>query len=192
MTTATETRTLRGATFVAPAPSYTLFDTARGKCGVAWNERGITWIQLPEASEAATEKRLLAGERASATREDPPAWLRAAIAKIARQLSGKREDLSSIRLDTSGLAAFHRRVYEVAQKIEPGKTLTYGEIAAKLGAPRAARAVGQALARNPFPIVVPCHRVLAAGQKPGGFSAYGGWETKKALLAAEGVRLSSS
>ncbi len=175
-------------TTTTEALSWTLFATTRGNCGVAWNDRGIVALQLPEETDAETERRVL--EKAEgATRDEPPPWLRTAIAKIARQVDGKAEDLTGIPLDTSALPAFHRKVYELLRMIPSGETVTYGELATKLGSRNASRAVGQAMARNPFPIVVPCHRVLAAGQKPGGFSAFGGWETKKALLAGEGVQL---
>jgi methylated-DNA-[protein]-cysteine S-methyltransferase len=112
-----------------------------------------------------------------------------AIARIVGHLEGRRERLASIPLEMDGLAPFHRRVYEVARRVEAGRTATYGEIAAVIGSPRGARAVGQALARNPFAIIVPCHRILAAGGRPGGFSANGGLSTKARLLAIEGVTL---
>jgi methylated-DNA-[protein]-cysteine S-methyltransferase len=108
-----------------------------------------------------------------------------AIDNIVALLCGEPSDLSAIALDMEGLAPFHRRVYEVARTIPPGKTLPYGEVAARAGAPGAARAVGQALGHNPFPIIVPCHRVVSAGGKIGGFSAHGGTATKRRMLAIE-------
>src|SRR6185503_19547170 len=117
----------------------------------------------------------------------PPAEVRRAIDAIAALLRGDASDLSSIGLDMDGVSPFHRRVYEIARTIAPGATLSYGTIAARLGAPGSARAVGQALGRNPFAIVVPCHRVLAAGGKVGGFSANGGIRTKLRLLSIEGA-----
>jgi methylated-DNA-[protein]-cysteine S-methyltransferase len=102
-------------------------------------------------------------------------------------LAGGPGDLSNAELDMEGVPPFHRRVYEIARGIRPGMTLSYGEVAARLGAPGAARAVGQALGQNPFPILVPCHRVLAAGGKIGGFSAHGGTATKQHMLAIEGA-----
>src|SRR5207247_6696232 len=113
---------------------------------------------------------------------------REASEQMVALLRGAPTDLAAVALDMDGVRAFHRRVYEVARTIPAGKTLSYGDIAARLGAPRAARAVGQALGRNPFPIVVPCHRVLAAGGKPGGFSANGGVATKLRLLAIEAAQ----
>lgn len=164
----------------------TLFDTAVGRCGLAWGPAGLTAVALPEASPGETLARLRrkggAGEATA-----PPAAVQATIAAIAALLRGERRDLAEIALDMDGVPAFHRRVYELARGIPPGRTLTYGEVAARLGEPGAARAVGQALGRNPFPIVVPCHRVLAAGGRPGGFSAPGGLETKFRLLVIEGA-----
>lgn len=164
----------------------TLFDTAVGRCGLAWGPAGLTAVALPEASPAETLARLRrkagAGEEAN-----PPPPVQAAMTAIVALLRGEPRDLAEIALDTAGVPAFHRRVYAVARTIRPGATLTYGEVAARLGEPGAARAVGQALGRNPFPIVVPCHRVLAAGGRPGGFSAPGGLDTKFRLLVIEGA-----
>jgi methylated-DNA-[protein]-cysteine S-methyltransferase len=169
------------------APSFALFDTAIGPCGIAWGARGIVGIQLPEAREQATRARVLA--RFPDAREgQPPADVKRAQRGIVALLRGKAIDLSAIALDMQGVPPFHSRVYQAARKIPPGKTLSYGEVAARLGAPRSARAVGQALGRNPFAIVVPCHRVLAASGQPGGFSANGGVTTKLRLLLIEGVR----
>ena len=166
------------------ADGYILFDTPIGRCGLAWGRRGIAGVQLPEAREEETKARLL--ERfPQARKATPPADVRGALDGIVALLHGKASDLSTILLDLSGVPPFHRRVYEAARSIPPGATLSYGEIAARLGAHGAARAVGQALGRNPFAIVVPCHRVLAAGGKVGGFSANGGVATKLRLLAIE-------
>ena len=164
---------------------FTLFDTAIGRCGVAWGERGIVGVQLPEAGEAETRERMLHRFPTAAESAPPPA-VQHALDRIVALLEGGRSDLSTIALDMDGVPPFHRRVYETARAIPPGATLSYGEIAARLGARGAARAVGQALGHNPFPIVVPCHRVLAAGGKIGGFSAHGGAATKRRMLAIEG------
>lgn len=169
------------------AHGFALFDTAIGRCAIAWGERGIAGIQLPDAGEPETRARMLhrfpaAGEAV------PPREVQRAVDRIVALLHGEASDLSDIALDMDGVPAFHRRVYEVARAIPPGKTLSYGDIAARLDARGAARAVGQALGRNPFPIVVPCHRVLAAGGKIGGFSAQGGVATKLRMLAIEGVQ----
>lgn len=170
---------------------FTLFDTRIGSCGIAWGDRGVMAVQLPEGSEARTRARLLrrcphAGEAT------PPADVQDAIEGIVLLLRGEARDLSTITLDMDGLPAFDRRVYEVARTIVPGATLSYGEIAARLGTTGLAREVGQALGRNPFPIVVPCHRVLAAGGKVGGFSANGGITTKLRLLTIERARTSDA
>jgi methylated-DNA-[protein]-cysteine S-methyltransferase len=168
------------------ACGFTLFDTAIGRCGIAWSERGIVGLQLPEAGEAEARERML--HRFPAAAEDPPPpEVRRAIDRIVALLRGKASDLSTIELDMDRVPPFHRRVYEVARSIPPGKTLSYGDIAARLDKRGAARAVGQALGQNPFPIVVPCHRVLAAGGKIGGFSAHGGTATKLRMLAIEGA-----
>jgi methylated-DNA-[protein]-cysteine S-methyltransferase len=166
--------------------AFTLFDTPIGRCGLAWTGRGIAAVQLPEAREAETRARLR--RRFPDAREVPPSpAARRARDAIVALLGGEARDLSAIALDTEGVPPFHRRVYEATRGIPPGTTLSYGEIASRLGAPGSARAVGQALGRNPFAIVVPCHRVLAAGGKAGGFSADGGVATKLRLLAIEGA-----
>ncbi len=166
--------------------SYLVFDTALGPAGAAWTARGLSRIELPAASRAQAEARLI-GWLPSATPASPPASIRRAVRLLILHLNGKPQDLRAIPLDLTGVPAFHRRVYEAARTIPVGKTRTYGELAALAGAPNAARAVGQALRRNPLPIVVPCHRILAAGSKLGGFSAPGGLATKRRLLEVEGV-----
>ena len=165
---------------------YCLFDTAIGPCGIAWNERGLTRLRLPESSPTTTEKRLRAtlGSPAPAT---PPLPIEAAIAELQRYFAGARIEFGSIVLDLPDVDAFHRQVYEAARSVAWGQTTTYGELARQAGAPQEAREVGQALGHNPCPIVVPCHRVLAAGNKPGGFSANGGVVTKLKMLAIEGA-----
>ncbi|MGI5862936.1 MAG: methylated-DNA--[protein]-cysteine S-methyltransferase [Myxococcales bacterium] len=167
---------------------YTLFDTPLGTCAIAWSERGIAGLQLPEPTPDETSARLF--ERTGeATRAEAPRWVAEAIRLLTRHLEGKPQALTGIRLDLGALPPFHRKVCEVARAVEPGKTITYGELAALAGSPGAARAVGQVMATNRFPIVVPCHRVVAAGGRPGGFSAAGGLKTKERLLALEGVAL---
>jgi O-6-methylguanine DNA methyltransferase len=166
------------------AYGFTLFDTAIGRCGIAWSDQGLVGVQLPEASEMETRERMLHRFPAAAETATP-AKVQDAIDRIVALLHGEPSDLSVIVLDMEGVAPFHRRVYEVARTIPPGKTLAYGDVAARLRISGAARAVGQALGRNPFPIVVPCHRVLAAGGKIGGFSAHGGTATKRRMLAIE-------
>lgn len=169
-----------------PATAFTLFDTAIGRCGIAWGPDGVAALQLPEASEAETRGRLrmacpMAGEAL------PPPVVQAAIAAVTALLDGAAADLSRIVLDMAGIADFERRVYGVAREIPPGRTLTYGAVAARLEMSGAARAVGRALGRNPFALIVPCHRVVAAGGAMGGFSAGGGVATKRRILAIEGA-----
>ncbi len=165
---------------------FSLFETAIGTCAIAWGERGIAGVQLPEHRESRTRARML--RRFPGGHEGrPPADVRGAIDGIVALLRGERVDLSTVHLDMEGIAPFHRRVYESARRIGPGTTLSYGEIARGIGAPGSARAVGQALGRNPFPVIVPCHRVLAAGGKAGGFTADGGVSTKLRMLAIEGA-----
>jgi methylated-DNA-[protein]-cysteine S-methyltransferase len=166
--------------------SFTFFETAVGRYGIAWGGRGAVSVLLPEKSEAASRARL--ARRFPEAREAvPPPEIQRAIDAIVALLAGERRDLSYVPLDFESLPAFHRRVYEVARAIPPGSTISYGEVAARLGEPRAAREVGEALGKNPFLIVVPCHRVLAAGGKLGGFSARGGVATKLRLLEIEGA-----
>jgi methylated-DNA-[protein]-cysteine S-methyltransferase len=170
---------------------FALFDTAIGRCGIAWSEHGVLGVQLPEADEVQTRARLR--ERfANVGETHVPENVAGAIDRIVHLLSGNTSDLSAVALDMSGVALFQRRVYEVTRSIAQGATQSYGHVAARIGAPRAARAVGQALGRNPYPILVPCHRALAAGAKIGGFSANGGVATKLRLLAIEGVQLNST
>jgi methylated-DNA-[protein]-cysteine S-methyltransferase len=165
------------------ATSFARFDTAIGPCGIAWNEHeAVVGVRLP-AVEGAPASRWFAQAREAT----PPPAVAAAIGGIVALLQGEPRDLAEVPLDMQALPAFDRRVYELARLIAPGHTLTYGELARRLGEPGAARRVGQALGRNPFPLVVPCHRVLAAGGHTGGFSAPGGVETKLRLLAIEGA-----
>lgn len=163
---------------------FTIFETAIGACGIAWGETGIVGIQLPEADEAGTRNRFLL-RFPNACEASPSLDARRAIKGIAALLDGEAADLTDIPLDMEGVAHFHRLVYEAARAIPPGATLSYGDVAAKIGARGAARAVGTALAKNPFAIIVPCHRILAANGKIGGFSASGGIATKRRLLEIE-------
>jgi methylated-DNA-[protein]-cysteine S-methyltransferase len=165
-------------------PGFTFFDTPIGRCAVGWGERGIVAVQLPEARPAQTRARLLQ-RLPSARKTAPPPEVVNTLQGIQALMRGEPSDLTSVVLDMDGVPPFHRRVYEIARTIAPGSTLSYGEVASQLGVPGSARAVGQALGRNPFPIIVPCHRVLAAGGKLGGFSANGGVSTKLRMLAIE-------
>ena len=143
---------------------FALFETEIGRCGIAWGARGIIGVQLPEASEARTRARLV--RRYPHAREaPPPAEVRRVIDGIVALLGGQASDLSAAALDMDGVPEFDRRVYELARGIAPGATLSYGEIATRLGERGLARDVGQALGRNPFPIIVPCHRREPSGAR---------------------------
>jgi len=163
---------------------FALFDTAIGRCGIVWSARGVAAVGFPEKTEQATRARLL--RRFSDAQETVPSpEMQRAIDDVVALLAGERRELAHIRIDIADLPEFNRRVYAVARGIPPGTTLSYGEIAARLGDKALARDVGQALGQNPIPIIVPCHRVLAAGGKMGGFSAPGGARTKLRLLEIE-------
>lgn len=169
-----------------PATGFAIFETPIGPCGITWNARGITGLQLPEASAAGTRVRLR--RRWSGAEEStPPPGVQRAIGRVLALLEGKAVDLGDIPLDLEGAPDFHRKIYEVARTIPAGQTMTYGDIAKRLGVPHESREVGQALGRNPVAIIVPCHRVLGADGKMGGFSANGGVTTKRRILEIEGA-----
>ncbi len=166
---------------------FALFDTAIGACAIVWSARGVAGVQLPDADEDATRARI-ARRFAGARETPPPATVQNAIDGIIALLSGEPRDLSGIVIDDTEISEFNRRVYAIARAIRPGRTMTYGEIAERLGDKTLARAVGQAMGENPTPLIMPCHRVLAAGGKTGGFSAAGGVVTKLRLLSIEGAQ----
>src|SRR3954470_14985378 len=161
-----------------------LFETRAGPVRLRWNDRGLTAIEMPELPQ-----RELRAQLAKQNGTGAPPFVEDAARLLKRHLAGEAQDLSALPLDLSVLAPFQRAVYERIRSLPPGRTTTYGEIAAMLGKPGASRAVGQALGRNPFLVAIPCHRVLAAGGAPGGFSAPGGVIAKQRLLALEGVTL---
>ncbi len=170
--------------------AYALFNTAIGRCAVLWRGGLIVGAALPEASDEAL-RRSLARRFPSAVEATPTPEAAAAIASVVRLLGGAQEDLSRLDVDLTGVPEFERRVLDHIRQIPRGETRTYGEVAAGIGSPGAARAVGAALGRNPVPIIVPCHRVLAASGKSGGFSAPGGATTKMKMLRIEGARRSA-
>ncbi len=174
----------------AQVTRHHLFDTAIGECGVAWNARGLVGVQLPEKDRGQTELRLAVKCRSTDAADVPP-WVQSVISDIQRYLAGQPVDFSAVTVDLGGIDDFRQKLYAALRGIGPGRTVTYGELAKQLGLTgwEGARDVGEAMGKNPMPIVIPCHRVLAAGGKPGGFSAYGGTGTKQKLLALEGVRL---
>jgi methylated-DNA-[protein]-cysteine S-methyltransferase len=166
---------------------FTLFDTALGWFALAWRDESLSAVRLPSSDREAARRGLLR-RFPEATEAEPPAWAAAIIAGIEALLAGGRPDFADAPLDFAQVPGFHARVYAVARTIPPGETLTYGQVAERLGDKTLARDVGQALGRNPWPVVVPCHRVVAAGGKLGGFSAPGGVNTKQKLLAIEGAK----
>jgi O-6-methylguanine DNA methyltransferase len=148
----------------------------------------VTYLQLPEATAKMTESRIArnSGVRKSSA---PPPRIAAIIEKIRKHLQGELQDFRDVAVDLNGVDPFARLVYEAAREIPAGQTRTYGDLAKSLNRPNAARDVGQALGKNPIALIIPCHRILAAGGKSGGFSAHGGRATKARLLAIEGAPL---
>ena len=172
------------------ATHHHLFDTAIGECGIAWNPRGLVGVQLPEKDRGQTELRLAVKCRSTNAADVPP-WVQGLVTDIQRYLAGQPVDFSAVTVDLGGIDDFRQKLYAALRGVGAGRTVTYGELAKELGLIgwEGARDVGEAMGKNPVPVVIPCHRVLAAGNKPGGFSAYGGVTTKQKLLALEGVRL---
>lgn len=171
--------------------AYALFATPIGHCGIAWSAAGLTGVQLPEGDAPQTRARM-ARRFPQCQEGEPPASVRDAMDAVVGLLNDtppQPADLSHIVLDMDGVSAFHQRVYAAARALQPGQTTTYGEMARDLGEPGAARAVGQALGSNPFAPIVPCHRILAAQGRSGGFSAHGGADTKLRLLEIERARI---
>ncbi len=168
-----------------PAHRYALIDTSFGTCAVAWGDAGITHFQLPDADRDATERCLL--KRAGVAAAGDIAELGTLAEDVRRYFSGERVDFSDFALDFTGAPEFHRLVYAEVLRLGWGETTTYGAVARKVSNISAARAVGQAMGANPIPLIMPCHRVLASGDKLGGFSAFGGSVSKERMLALEGV-----
>ena len=165
---------------------YTVFDTTAGRCAIAWGARGIVGVQLPDAREIDTRRGLL--RRFPEARESRPSpGAEQAIEIIVALLRGQASQTSDLLLDLDGVVAFNRRVYEMARMIPRGETMTVAELAKRLGASGAVHSVAQALARNPFPVLVPCHRVLAAAGDPGPACANAGVISKRRLLSLEGA-----
>jgi methylated-DNA-[protein]-cysteine S-methyltransferase len=166
--------------------AYTIFDTAVGRCGIAWGDGGIVGVQLPEVREIETRRRLFR-LYPDARELPPPRTVESAIEGIAALLRGEGADLSGVTLDLGGIPAFNARVYAFTRTIPRGQTRTYGEVAASIRASGAVRSVAQAIARNPFVIIVPCHRVLEAGGYADTISPNGGSISKRRLLSIEGA-----
>ncbi len=169
-------------------PGFALFATAIGDCAIAWNAVGLTGVWLPDASAARLRARI-ATRRPDVVEAHPPGTMAEAVVAITALLRGERADLTDIPIDATALDAFDACVYNAARTIPPGRVITYAALAERVGPTATAREVGQALGRNPFPIVVPCHRIVAAGGQLGGFSAPGGAATKRRLLTIEDARL---
>jgi methylated-DNA-[protein]-cysteine S-methyltransferase len=166
--------------------TYSIFDTAIGRCGIAWSPSGIVGVQLPEAREIDTRRRLYQlYPEARETR--PPPTVQAAIEGIVALLRGETGGPADVALDMSGIHVFDQRAYQVTQRIPRGETLTYGEVAARMGTPSAMRSVARAIGRNPFVVIVPCHRVLEAGGYADRMSPHGGLISKRRLLSIEGT-----
>jgi len=166
---------------------FSIFDTAIGPCAVVWTARGVAGVQAHNAGESAARASVLR-RFAGAQEAPPPAEVQRAIDGIVALLRGDSRDLTDVTIDLDGMPEFNRKVYDITRTIPAGATLTYGEIAERLGDRLLARDVGQALGQNPVPMIVPCHRVLAAGGKTGGFSAPGGVASKLRLLTIEGAQ----
>lgn len=166
--------------------SFALFETDLGRCGIAWSERGVVRVRLPEADEGHARRRL---EDLGAREAAPPEFAAEAIRDIAAHLGGALRDFLAVPLDLGAVGEFPRRIYAAARTIPAGRTATYGEVAERAGAPGEARAAGRALGANPIPLIIPCHRVVDASGGLRGFSAPGGTLTKGKLLALEGVGL---
>ncbi len=169
--------------------NYCVFQVTGGFCGIAWSKTGITRLCLPTRTAAAATRMLL--RRApDGTPGTPPPEVAETVTAVERYFRGERVDFSSARLEIGGQGDFPRRIYQALRKVGWGQTTTYGALAKEIGAdPEAAREVGEAMGRNPVPLIIPCHRVLAAGGKLGGFSAPGGTSTKIRMLELEGARL---
>lgn len=174
--------------------SYILFDTALGECGIVWRKTGhgeavvVIGIQLPEATQRLAQHRIKSKWAADKTRSIPP-YIREIIKRVKLHFKGKAQDFRDIKLAFDGITTFERKIYDATRNILSGQTTTYGKVAEAAGNVAAARAVGLAMSRNPIPLIIPCHRVLAANSKPGGFSAHGGVNTKAKMLEIEGATL---
>jgi methylated-DNA-[protein]-cysteine S-methyltransferase len=171
------------------AQHYHVFETAMGFCAIAWSDAGVARFQLPAKSAEAAE-RLMRRRAFDAEPGTPPEEIAVVVAAAKRYFGGEATDFSHVRLDLAGEDPFFGEIYAALRRVGWGRTTTYGALATKVGAGRkAARDVGEAMARNPAPLIIPCHRVLAAGGKIGGFSAPGGSRTKMRMLELEGVRV---
>lgn len=166
-----------------------VFQTALGFVGIAWSEKGLTRLCLFQRDRAAVERRLERFGAVGSSEDNSPTWVTALIRDIRAYAEGEEIDFSGVPVDLAGVDDFRLAIYEAARKLSFGETTTYGELAKRAGHAGLPRETGQALGANPVPLVIPCHRILAAGGKIGGFSAPGGSTTKERMLALEGVRV---
>lgn len=172
--------------------AYTLFASSLGLCGMVWKAAGhegafvVTGFQLPEATQELAEARLR-GKWAAQPASRVPLRMAEVIERVRLHLEGQLQDFRDVALELDGIGGFVQQVYAAVRAIPAGQTMTYGQVAAAAGRTGAAQAVGTAMSRNPVPLIIPCHRVLAAGGKPGGFSAHGGLTTKARMLEIEGA-----
>mgnify|MGYP000263817588 CR=1 FL=1 len=172
--------------------AHTLFPTAFGTCGLAWNDTGLTGFQLPEANPEKTERKLITRAHSHSNRTPRPAWVRRLIECVQKHLEGHMQNFTEVQLDWSTVSMFQQAVYRQTRLINPGELKSYGAIARLVGfEAKAARSVGVALAKNPWPLIIPCHRVVSARGKMTGYSAAGGVRTKTRLLVLEGAELIS-
>jgi methylated-DNA-[protein]-cysteine S-methyltransferase len=182
-------RDTSGTVMRQTAHHYLIFETANGFCGIAWSNVGITRFQLPTKSANAAERMLLRRVPGAEPGAPTPEVLKA-VAGVKRYFEGEEMDFLDCKLDLGDQDALFMQIYALARQVGWGHTTTYGTLAKELGAgPEAARDVGQAMAKNPVPLIIPCHRVLAAGGKVGGFSAPGGSAAKLRMLELEGVNV---
>jgi methylated-DNA-[protein]-cysteine S-methyltransferase len=170
---------------------YTFFPTSIGECGIAWSTRAIVGLGLPEANPRLMRSRF-ARRYSGCAEQAPPEYVYRVRTAVVGHLGGNNRDLAAFPIDLEGVPDFERRVYEAARMIPAGSTMTYGDIATAIDAPGAAQAIGQALAANPIALLVPCHRVVAADGKIGGFSAGGGATTKRRILRIEGSEMGAA
>jgi methylated-DNA-[protein]-cysteine S-methyltransferase len=171
------------------ATSSHLFETALGWVAIVWNERGVTQFFLPQRDRVGLQRRLAAKAAGAAPSPSPPPAIAEIIDRVGRYCGGEPVEFSDVAVDLDGVDAFRRAIYDAARQLKFGEFTTYGDLAARSGHPGLARETGQALGANPAPLIIPCHRILAAGGRIGGFSAPGGSATKQKMLALEGVRV---
>lgn len=158
----------------------TSFPTAFGSCRLRWEDHRITGFRLPTAEP----------EGETVTDDPPPPWVQAIIARVQAHLAGQPQDFADLPYAFDQVAAFPQQVYRATLQVKSGQTRSYGDIALALGQPPAvSRAVGTALGANPWPLLIPCHRIVASDGKMTGFSGPGGIKTKLRLLALEGAQL---